>query len=73
LRASWKVFQCRGAQAWFDCLAEECLPLHVTAAGFSVVGNFEDAIGCWRTQADRWPDGGAGRGIGIVLASAEGA
>ena len=41
--------------------------------GFAVVGNFEDAIGCWRTQADNWPGARAGRGIDIVLASAAGA
>jgi adenosylcobinamide-phosphate synthase len=45
------------------------LPLRVTAAGFAIVGNFEDAILCWRTQAANWPDGG----LGIVLASGAGA
>jgi len=45
------------------------LPLRVTAASFAVVGDFEDAVHCWRTQADRWPDGGSG----ILLASGAGA
>lgn len=45
------------------------LPLRVTAASFAVVGDFEDAAHCWRTQADRWPDGGSG----ILLASGAGA
>jgi cobalamin biosynthesis protein CobD/CbiB len=45
------------------------LPLRITAVGFAIVGNFEDAIYCWRTQASRWP----GNGIGIVLASGAGA
>lgn len=49
------------------------LPLRVTAAGFAIVGNFEDAVYCWRTQADKWPDSPLGRGIGIVLASGAGA
>ena len=49
------------------------LPLRVTAAGFAIVGNFEDAVYCWRTQADRWPDDALGSGIGIVLASGAGA
>jgi len=49
------------------------LPLRLTAAGFAIVGNFEDAIYCWRTQADKWPDRQLGRGIGIVLASGAGA
>ena len=45
------------------------LPLRVTAAAFAVVGDFEDAVHCWRTQAGRWPDGGSG----ILLASGAGA
>ncbi len=45
------------------------LPLRVTAASFAVVGDFEDAVHCWRTQADRWPDAGSG----ILLASGAGA
>jgi len=45
------------------------LPLRVTAASFAVVGDFEDAIHCWRTQADRWPNGASG----ILLASGAGA
>jgi len=45
------------------------MPLRLTAAAFAVVGDFEDAVHCWRTQADRWPDGGAG----ILLASGAGA
>ena len=49
------------------------LPLRMTAAGFAVVGNFEDAIYCWRAQADKWPDSHLGSGIGIVLASGAGA
>jgi adenosylcobinamide-phosphate synthase len=45
------------------------LPLRITATGFAIVGDFEDAIYCWRTQADLWPDDG----LGIVLASGAGA
>lgn len=45
------------------------LPLRLTAAGFAIVGDFEDAVYCWRTQADKWPDDG----LGIVLASGAGA
>lgn len=45
------------------------LPLRVTAAAFAVVGDFEDAVHCWRNQADLWPDGGSG----ILLASGAGA
>jgi len=49
------------------------LPARMTAAGFAIVGNFEDAIYCWRTQAAKWPDTGYGAGLGIVLASGAGA
>lgn len=45
------------------------LPLRITAASFAVVGDFEDAVHCWRTQAGRWPNGGSG----ILLASGAGA
>ena len=45
------------------------LPLRFTAAGFAVVGDFEDAVYCWRTQASKWPD----RALGVILASGAGA
>ncbi|MBS1160346.1 MAG: Cobalamin biosynthesis protein CbiB [Proteobacteria bacterium] len=45
------------------------LPLRATAAAFAIVGDFEDAVYCWRTQAGQWPD----RDLGIVLASGAGA
>ncbi len=44
-------------------------PVRFTAAAFAVVGNFEDAVYCWRTQAATWPD----PALGIVLASGAGA
>ena len=47
--------------------------MRLTAAGFAVVGNFEDAIYCWRSQSGKWSDNPFGRGIGIVLASGAGA
>jgi adenosylcobinamide-phosphate synthase len=47
----------------------EWIPVRVTAAAFAVVGDFEDAVYCWRTQAARWPD----RLLGIVLAAGAGA
>jgi cobalamin biosynthesis protein CobD/CbiB len=43
--------------------------VRLTAAAFAIVGDFEDAVYCWRTQADQWP----GDGLAIVLASGAGA
>jgi adenosylcobinamide-phosphate synthase len=45
------------------------LPSRATASAFAIVGDFEDAIYCWRTQSVQWPD----RDMGIVLASGAGA
>lgn len=45
------------------------LPVRLTAAAFAVVGDFEDAVYCWRTQSGNWPD----QGTGIILATGAGA
>ncbi|MBK9312289.1 MAG: regulatory signaling modulator protein AmpE [Rhodocyclaceae bacterium] len=45
------------------------LPVRMTAASFAIVGNFEDAVFCWRTQASRWRE----EASGILLASGAGA
>ena len=45
------------------------LPVRATALAFAVVGDFEDAVYCWRNQAQRWPEQAAG----ILLASGAGA
>jgi adenosylcobinamide-phosphate synthase len=45
------------------------LPVRVTAVSFAVVGDFADALDCWRTQAGRWID----PQLGVVLASGAGA
>lgn len=49
--------------------ALDWLPARSTAASFAIVGDFEDAVFCWRTQAARWPD----PLLGIVLAAGAGA
>jgi cobalamin biosynthesis protein CobD/CbiB len=49
---------------WLDWL-----PARVTAISFAVVGDFEDAIFCWRNQAAAW----AVESHGILLASGGGA
>jgi adenosylcobinamide-phosphate synthase len=57
----------RFAKQVFDAL--DWLPVRFTAAAFAIVGDFEDAIYCWRAQASRWPD----RALGIVIAAGAGA
>src|SRR6266581_325157 len=60
-----------GSFGWFSRRAFyfiDWFPLRLTATAFAVVGDFEDAIYCWRTQASRWPDSS-----GILLASGAGA
>ncbi len=54
----------RQALGWIDWL-----PVRLTAIAFSVIGNFEDAMACWRSQAMLWPD----RLSGILVASGAGA
>ena len=49
---------------WFDWI-----PARLTAASFAIVGNFEDAVYCWRTQALAW----AARTHGVILATGGGA
>jgi len=43
--------------------------VRLTAIAFAVVGDFEDAVYCWRTQAHTWADPDAG----ILLAAGAGA
>lgn len=47
----------------------EYLPVRVTAMAFSIVGDFEDAAHCWRTQSSSWSD----KAEGALLASGAGA
>lgn len=49
---------------WYDWV-----PARLTAASFAIVGNFEDAIYAWRTQAIAW----AASAHGVILASGAGA
>lgn len=45
------------------------LPARLTAVSFAIVGDFEDAVYCWRSQGQAWID----RAQGIILASGAGA
>lgn len=49
--------------------ALDWLPARLTAVGFAIVGNFEEAIDMWRNYARLWPDSNTG----ALLASAAGA
>ena len=49
--------------------AVDHLPSRFTAFGFAVVGNFEDALNCWRRDAKLWRHANEG----IILAAAAGA
>ena len=53
---------------WIDWI-----PVRLTALSFAVVGDFEDAIYCWRTQASAWPTAYGGATYGILLATGAGA
>jgi adenosylcobinamide-phosphate synthase len=55
------------AQRAFDLI--DHVPARLTAAGFAVVGNFEEAVDCWRQHAGLWPHDNDG----ILLAAAAGA
>ncbi len=45
------------------------VPVRITAIAFAAVGDFEDAVYCWRSQAAKWSD----PALGIVLAAGAGA
>lgn len=47
----------------------EWLPVRFTASAFAIVGDFEDAIFCWHSQAAKWMD----PMMGIVIAAGAGA
>jgi len=49
------------------------VPVRLTALSFAIVGDFEDAVYCWRTQAAKWRDQVGGEPAGIILASGGGA
>lgn len=48
--------------------AMDWLPTRMSAITYAIVGNFEDTLYCWRSQAQHWSDSDEG----IVLASAAG-
>ncbi len=49
-------------------------PAYLTGWGFAIMGDFEDAVYCWREQADTWPDGtNNDKNKGIILTTGAGA
>lgn len=74
-REYWKEDSASDKAPRFGTLAQRAfriidwVPVRLTATGFAVTGDFEDAIFCWRTQAAGWLDAESG----ILLASGAGA
>jgi adenosylcobinamide-phosphate synthase len=60
------ALQAAAARAWEVI---DWLPARATAIAFAVVGNFEDAIDCWRHHAQRFPNDNDG----VILAATSGA
>jgi adenosylcobinamide-phosphate synthase len=69
LAARWHGFGAFGRFAQRALRVLEWPAVRATAASFAVVGDFEDAVYCWRTQARGWAEPEAG----IVLAAGAGA
>jgi adenosylcobinamide-phosphate synthase len=69
LAARWKGMGAFGEFAQRAFYLLEWPAVRLTAASFAVVGDFEDAVYCWRTQARSWFDPNAG----VVLAAGAGA
>jgi adenosylcobinamide-phosphate synthase len=69
LRERWGKLGAFGRSAERVYAVLEWPASRLTAAAFAVVGDFEDAVYCWRTQARAWPD----PYLGVVLAAGAGA
>ncbi len=69
LATRWKPLGLFGAFAQKAFHVLEWPAVRLTAASFAVVGDFEDAVYCWRTQARGWAEPDAG----VVLAAGGGA
>jgi len=62
-----------GAPARALLFVLDWIPVRLAALSFAIVGDFEDAALCWRTQAKDWSTQEGGEHAGIVLASGAGA
>ena len=54
--------------AWLDWI-----PVRLTALSFAIVGDFEDSVECWRTQAHLWANQDGALAMGVLLSSGGGA
>lgn len=61
-----EALQSAASRAW---AVVDWLPARLTAVSFAVVGNFEEAIDCWRNHAQRFPNDNDG----VILAATSGA
>lgn len=69
LASRWKEMGAFGQLAQRAFYVLDWPAVRLSAAAFAIVGDFEDAVYCWRTQARSWADPNAG----IVLAAGAGA
>ena len=69
LQQRWKEMGSFGRFASRTFQLLEWPAVRLTAASFAVVGDFEDAVYCWRTQARTWMEASSG----VVLAAGAGA
>jgi adenosylcobinamide-phosphate synthase len=72
LNEQWNAARRNAEFGKFASLAFEALdwiPVRLTAISFAIVGDFEDAVYCWREQARGWLQ----TNQGIILASGGGA
>jgi len=60
-------YSCVFATRLFEFI--DWIPARASAISFAIVGNFEDAIFCWRAQAHEWLN----HSHGVILSSAAGA
>lgn len=69
LQQKWRSKEEFGTFSSWLLAAMDYVPVRCAAIGFAIMGDFEDAVYCWRTQAKQWAD----YDYGILLASAAGA
>lgn len=69
LQQKWRGNESFGAFSAWILSVMDYVPVRCAAVGFAIMGDFEDAVYCWREQAKQWVD----YDYGILLASGAGA